>query len=111
MTGSAVTPSRIESISVDTSVTLPVRRRWAVRIGISTVSSWSWPIAPWPLACRTPMISQVKFFTRSSSPSGEPRGKSCFLTVSPMMHTALPAASSSSSNCRPAAICQLPAVK
>ena len=90
---------------------VPLSRRCTVRSGITTLSSWSWPMPPCPLALRTPITSQEKVLMRSWSPTGTRAPKSFRRTVSPSTQTALPERSSASVKVRPAASVQLPAVK
>lgn len=91
--------------------TLPVRRRWAVLSGTTTVSSWSRPIDAWPCDFRRPITWQENCLMRMSLPIGLAAPNSSDRTVSPMTHTALPAFSPASVKARPAAIVQLPAAK
>ena len=100
-------PSCIE-ISRVLILVLPVTRRCAVRSGTITVSSWSMPMAAWPLGASRPTIWQEKDLTRSCSPSGlllAPKSSRC--TVAPMTQTAAPAICSSSLKTRPPARFQL----
>ena len=100
--------SAIETSKVFTRV-LPVTRRCKVFSGISTISSWSLPNAPWPLDSSTPMMVQENAFTRSCCPSTSALfWYSSRSKVEPITHTGAPARSSSSENARPCASVQLP---
>jgi len=110
LTRSVDAPSRAATVSWLT-FWLPVTRRWSVRSGITTVSSWSRPIDAWPFEASSPMTSHVNCFTRMTLPTGLAAPNSLFRTVSPMTHTAAPDRSSASEKTRPDAIVQLAAVK
>ena len=71
-------PSCIDTSSVATRW-LPVTRRCSVCSGTSTVSSWSLPIAAWPLEASTPITSQENCLMRSCSP--RPPGRPCRRTA------------------------------
>ena len=103
-------PSCIDTSSVATRW-WPVTRRCSVRKGSNTVSSWSLPIAAWPLDASTPTTVQENCLMRSCSPSPSCPGlppKISRRTVSPTMQVAAPARCSSSSKVRPLASFQLP---
>ncbi len=102
-------PSSIEISKVPTRW-LPVTRRCKVCSGSSTRSSWSLPIAPWPLEASSATITHENCLMRSRSPSGSRCPSSSRATVAPTAHTAAPARCSPSSNGRPAASVQLAAV-
>ncbi len=103
-------PSRTATVSRLTSC-VPVRRRCTVRSGMTTVSSWSLPMADWPLALSRPTTSQENCLMRMSLPTGFWVPNRLLRTVSPMTHTARPERSSVSLNSRPLTISQLPARK
>ena len=91
---------------------LPVTRRCSVCSGMSTVSSWSLPIAAWPLEASRPMTVHENCLMRRLWPSGSTVApNSSRRTVVPMTQTAAPERSSVSSKLRPAARVQLPVWK
>ena len=108
LTRSGSLSSAMDTSKVFTRV-LPVTRRCRVLSGISTMSSWSLPKAPWPLEPSRPMISHEKAFTRRCWPRMSGLfWNSSRCRVEPMMHTAAPARSSSGVNTRPCSSFQLP---
>jgi len=88
-TFSVGTPDRAESMTALTSV-FPAMRRWNVRSGMRTKSSWSLPKADAPLDSSTPMTSHESLPSLMDAPRGLAPPKSSFFTVAPMMQTALP---------------------
>ncbi len=53
---------------------LPVKRRWTVRYGITTVLSWSPPRPLWPRFFSRPITSQLMLPTLSVVPTGSSSG-------------------------------------
>ena len=80
---------------------LRTRRRCAVVIGTTTVSSWSCPIDPPPFGARTPTTSKGILLIRIFLPIGFVVPKSWVATVWPMTQTLAALRSSSSSKSRP----------
>ncbi len=68
----------------------PSTRFLAVLIGISRMSSWSWPIMFWPLRSSTPMIVSGTLLTRTTWSTGLVSPNRFCATVCPIRAT-LPA--------------------
>ncbi len=89
----------------------PSTRLRAVEIGISTMSSWSWPSAFCPLRSSTPITSSGTLRTRITSSTGSASPKSCCAVVSPISATLPAPLISFGSNRRPDASGQSRAIR